>query len=115
MFRLPNGRPPLQRIHNVRVGREQVSTLTMGQGPDVLLLHGLGGAKSSFFDTAAALSRTHRVHAIDLPGFGGSCKPATAPYNARWFAETVVAVMDELGIERAHLVGNSMGGRVAIE
>src|SRR4051812_10148787 len=57
LFRLPNGRPPLLRIHDVPAGRACVSTLTMGEGPDVLLLHGLGGAKSSFFDTAAALSR----------------------------------------------------------
>jgi pimeloyl-ACP methyl ester carboxylesterase len=115
MWRLPSGRPPLLRIHNVRLPGRRVSTLTMGEGPDVLLLHGLGGTKSSFFDTAAALSRTHRVHAIDFPGFGGSSKPATAPYSVRWFADTVVATMDELGIDRAHLVGNSMGGRVALE
>ena len=55
----------------------------MGEGPeDVLLLHGLGGTKSSFFDTAAALSRRYRVHALDLPGFGGSSKPPLAPYDA---------------------------------
>ena len=115
MWRLPNGRPPLLQVHNVHLPGRRISTLTMGEGPDVLLLHGLGGTKSSFFDTAAALSSTYRVHAIDLPGFGGSSKPATAPYNARWFAETVVAVMDALEIDRAHVVGNSMGGRVAIE
>jgi pimeloyl-ACP methyl ester carboxylesterase len=115
LFRLPDGRPPLVRVHEVRARGARVSTLTMGEGPDVLLIHGLGGAKSSFFDTAAALSRDYRVHALDLPGFGSSCKPVTAPYTARWFARTVVDVMDALGIEKAHLVGNSMGGRVAIE
>ncbi|MCW2992434.1 MAG: hypothetical protein JWM73_3028 [Solirubrobacterales bacterium] len=116
MWRLPSGRPPLLRIHNVRLPGRRVSTLTMGEGPDVLLLHGLGGTKSSFFDTAAALSRDgYRVHAIDFPGFGGSSKPATAPYSARWFAETVVGTMDALEIDRAHLIGNSMGGRVALE
>ena len=115
LWRLPNGRPPLLRVHNVALPGRRVSTLTMGDGPDVLLLHGLGGTKTSFFDTAAALSGTYRVHAIDFPGFGGSSKPATAPYNARWFAETVISVMDALEIDRAHVVGNSMGGRVAIE
>jgi pimeloyl-ACP methyl ester carboxylesterase len=116
LWRLPSGRPPLLRIHNVRLPGRRVSTLTMGEGPDVMLIHGLGGTKSSFFDTAAALSRDgYRVHAIDLPGFGGSSKPATAPYTARWFAESVAGVMDTLEIERAHLVGNSMGGRVALE
>ena len=116
LFRLEDGRRPLLRIHDVHLPGRRVSTLTMGEGPDdVLLLHGLGGAKSSFFDAAAALSQRHRVHALDLPGFGASSKPATAPYTARWFAETVLETMDALGIERAHVVGNSMGGRIAIE
>ncbi len=116
LFRLPNGRPPLLRIHDVPAGRLKLSTLTMGEGAEhVLLLHGLGGAKSSFYDTAAALSRRYRVHAIDLPGFGGSSKPPLARYDAPFFARTVLAAMDSMGIDRAHIVGNSMGGRVAIE
>ena len=115
MFRLPNGRPPLLQIRDVPVGRHRVSTLTMGEGPDVLLLHGLGGTRASLFETAAALSSRYRVHAPDLPGFGSSSKPATGGYNARWFAELMIGLMDQLEIDRAHLVGNSMGGRVAIE
>ena len=115
LFRLPGGRPPLLQIHDIPVGRHQVSTLTMGAGPDVLLLHGLGGTRASFFETAATLSRRYRVHAPDLPGFGSSSKPPLGAYNARWFAEIVIGLMDQLRIDRAHLVGNSMGGRVAIE
>jgi pimeloyl-ACP methyl ester carboxylesterase len=115
LFRLPNGREPLQRVHDVRVGRQRISTLTMGSGRDILLVHGLGATKASFFETAAALSRSYRVHAFDLPGFGSSSKPLTAPYDAGWFAEAVLGVMDELEIDRAHIVGNSLGGRVAIE
>lgn len=115
MFRLVGGRPPLLEIHEIQVGRHRVSTLTMGRGPDVLLLHGLGGTRASLFETAAALSRTYRVHVPDLPGFGSSCKPPLGAYNARWFAEIMLGLMDELGVERAHVVGNSMGGRVAIE
>jgi pimeloyl-ACP methyl ester carboxylesterase len=116
LFRLPSGRPPLLRIHHVPVDRGlRISTLTMGEGPDVLLLHGLGGTKSSFFDTAAALSRSYRVHALDLPGFGSSSKPALARHGASYSARAVLGVMDALEIDRAHLVGNSMGGRVALE
>jgi pimeloyl-ACP methyl ester carboxylesterase len=116
LFRLPNGRPPLQRIHDVKVGRHVVSSLIMGSGQrDVILLHGLGGTRASFFDTAAALSPSYRVHAIDFPGFGSSSKPMTGRYNARWFSDIVCGYMDEQGIDRAHIVGNSMGGRVAIE
>ena len=115
LFRLVGGRPPLLQIHDIPVGRHRISTLTIGRGPDVLLLHGLGGTRASLFDTAAALSRTYRVHAPDLPGFGSSCKPALGGYNARWFAEIMFGLMDQLEIPRAHVVGNSMGGRVAIE
>jgi pimeloyl-ACP methyl ester carboxylesterase len=115
LFRLENGRQPLLRVHEVRLPGRRVSTLTMGSGPDVLLIHGLGGAKSSFLDAAAALSRTYRVHVLDLPGFGSSSKPVTAPYNAAYFARTVREVMEALGVQRAHIAGNSMGGRVAIE
>jgi pimeloyl-ACP methyl ester carboxylesterase len=115
MFRLPGGRPPLLEIREVPVGRHRVSTLTMGEGPDVLLLHGLGATRASLFETAAELSGRYRVHAPDLPGFGSSCKPALGGYNAPWFAEIMLGLMDELGVEKAHVVGNSMGGRVAIE
>src|SRR5262245_43635762 len=55
LFRLPNGRPPLLRIHEVPVGRLRISTLTMGAGPDLLLLHGPGSTKASFCEPAAAL------------------------------------------------------------
>jgi pimeloyl-ACP methyl ester carboxylesterase len=116
-FRLPNGRAPLLELLEVDAGRgRRISTLTMGRGHDVVLIHGLGGTKSSFFETAAALAAGgYRVHAIDLPGFGASSKPLRAPYNAKWFAETVVVVLDALNIDHAFIVGNSMGGRVALE
>jgi len=115
MFRLLGGRRPLLEIHDIPVGRHRISTLTMGRGPDVLLLHGLGGTRASMFETAAALSRSYRVHAPDLPGFGSSAKPALGGYNARWFADIILGLMDELALPVAHVVGNSMGGRVAIE
>jgi pimeloyl-ACP methyl ester carboxylesterase len=117
MFRLPNGRPPLQRLREVAVSDDvRVSTVTMGEGRDVILIHGLGATKTSFYFTAAALARAgYRVHAVDLPGFGGSSKPVPGPYSPRWFASTIRGVMDVLEIDQAHFVGNSMGGRVAIE
>jgi hypothetical protein len=115
MFRLAGDRPPLLEIHDIPVGRHRISTLTMGRGPDVLLLHGLGATRASLFETAAALGRSYRVQAPDLPGFGSSSKPAPGGYKARWFAEIMFGLMDRLGIRRARVVGNSLGGRVAIE
>ncbi|HEV2819736.1 MAG TPA: alpha/beta fold hydrolase [Solirubrobacteraceae bacterium] len=115
LFELPGHRPPLLRMRPVDIGDTCVSTLTIGEGPDVVLIHGLGGAKSSFLDAAAALSTDFRVHALDLPGFGSSGKPLRAAYNAAWFADVVLRTMDALGVRRAHIAGNSMGGRVALE
>ncbi len=115
MFRLVGGRPPLLQIRDIPVGRHRISTLTMGHGPDVLLLHGLGGTRASLFETAAALSRSYRVHAPDLPGFGSSGKPTLGAYNAGWFARIMLGLLDQLEVDRSHVVGNSMGGRIAIE
>ncbi len=116
LFRLPNGRDPIMRVHDVPLPGRRISTLTLGEGPDVLLLHGLGAAKTSFFDTAAALRHAgYRVHVIDLPGFGSSTGHATAPYSARWFADAVVDWMEAVGVGRTHIVGNSLGGRIALE
>jgi pimeloyl-ACP methyl ester carboxylesterase len=116
LFHLSGGRAPLVRIHDVAAGDQRISTLTAGTGPEhVILIHGLGGNKTSFFETVSALAPSYTTHAIDLPGFGSSSKPARAPYDAPWFAESVLEFMNELDIDRAHLVGNSMGGRVALE
>ena len=97
-------------------GFGSISVLSAGTGPETIVcLHGLGGTKASFLPTVAALADSYRVVALDLPGFGESDKPIAAPYDAPWFARSVFATMDALGIERAHIAGNSMGGRVAIE
>lgn len=51
---------------------------------------------------------------MDLPGFGDSDKPVGAPYDARFFAQAVIDLLDALELERPHIVGNSLGGRVAL-
>ena len=107
------GRLRFERLETRGAGR--ISILTAGQGDTVLCVHGLGGTKASFLPTVAALADSYRVVALDLPGFGESDKPIGAPYDARWFARAAFETLDTLGVERAHLVGNSMGGRVAIE
>jgi pimeloyl-ACP methyl ester carboxylesterase len=97
-------------------GFGSISVLCAGVGPEtVVCAHGLGGTKASFLPTVDALADDYRVVALDLPGFGESDKPIGAPYDAPWFARSVFAAMDGLGIDRAHIAGNSMGGRVAIE
>ena len=88
--------------------------LEAGSGPPVILLHGLGATNASFLPTFWELSRDHRVIAPDLPGHGESGKPIRA-YHAGFYARWCAEFMDALGIERAVLIGNSMGGRIAIE
>jgi pimeloyl-ACP methyl ester carboxylesterase len=107
------GRLTFERL---RTPAGRVSVLSAGVGPDVLLcLHGLGGTKASFLPTVAALAERYRVVAMDLPGFGESAKPIGAPYDSEWFARSAFDTLDALGVDAAHVAGNSMGGRVAIE
>lgn len=103
------------RFAHVKTAEGPISITEAGSGPPVVMLHGLGATKVSFLPTVAALAGSYRAIAIDLPGFGDSVKPIRAPYDAPYFARAVLALLDALGLERAHLLGNSMGGRVAIE
>jgi pimeloyl-ACP methyl ester carboxylesterase len=108
--------PGRLKFESVRTPAGRVSLLSAGAGPDVLLcLHGLGGTKASFLPTVAALADRYRVVAMDFPGFGDSDKPIGAPYHSGWFARSAFDTLDALGVDAAHVVGNSMGGRVAIE
>ena len=116
LFRLPGDRPPLLRVTDVRIPGATIRSLISGEGRDhVICLHGLGSNKASFFQTVSALTPDQTVHAIDLPGFGASSKPARAAYDSRYFSRAVLAYMDALRLDQAHLVGNSMGGRIALE
>jgi pimeloyl-ACP methyl ester carboxylesterase len=103
------------RFRTVSTNAGRISTLSAGSGPAVIAIHGLGATKASFLPTVAALADRFTVTAIDLPGFGDSDKPLGAPYHPPYFARAVVALLDALGVARAHVVGNSLGGRVALE
>jgi pimeloyl-ACP methyl ester carboxylesterase len=107
--------PGRLRFESIRTRREKISILTAGVGDPVVCLHGLGATKASFLPTVNALADSYRVIAIDLPGFGDSDKPLTAAYDAPYFSRATGRLLDALEIERAHVIGNSMGGRVAIE
>ena len=82
--------------------------------PPVILLHGLGATNASMLPLIDDLAHDHRVLAPDNPGFGNSDAPA-GPYNPAWFAAWLEAFQVVTGSRGAVLVGNSMGGRIAIE
>lgn len=103
------------RIRSIETAAGALSTIEAGSGEPVLLLHGLGATKASFLPTLEALASSYRAVAVDLPGFGDSNKPLFQPYDAPFFARAVTSLLDALELESAHVVGNSMGGRVALE
>lgn len=86
---------------------------TTGDGPVTVLIHGLGGFAESWRGTRAALESHSRIIALDLPGFGQSSKPRRG-YTLPFFAKAVEGLLEELGIERARLVGHSLGAGVAL-
>lgn len=107
--------PARLRFQRIWAASGDWSILTAGVGEPIVLLHGLGATKGSFLPTVADLADSFRIVAVDLPGFGDSYKPLGAPYHPPFFAAAVVELLDALGLERAHFVGNSMGGRIALE
>jgi pimeloyl-ACP methyl ester carboxylesterase/membrane protein DedA with SNARE-associated domain len=81
--------------------------------PTVILLHGSPGRRENFAAVAPQLADRYRVIVPDLPGFGDST-PDVPDYSIRAHARYVIALMDALAVPRAHAVGFSMGGGVAI-
>ncbi len=108
--------PRAPRVHRVDAGGVDTFYLEAGRrgAPVVVLIHGLGATSASFLPTLWDLSVDHHVLAVDLPGFGETDKPVR-PLHPAFFARWLVSFLDAVSVERAHLVGNSMGGRVAIE
>jgi pimeloyl-ACP methyl ester carboxylesterase len=90
----------------------RVRYVRRGQGPPVVLLHGFASFLYTWKDVMPALAERHDVVAIDLPGFGASDQPADLTFDV--LPRAVLGVMEEIGWSRASLVGNSLGGAVAL-
>lgn len=114
-FTVPDNLKPYQRRVSVNgVGLHLYdSGATNAQEPPILLIHGLGDEADSWRQVFPLLMERGRAVALDLPGFGRSDHPKRA-YTLTFFTDTVVALLENLRIPQAVLVGNSMGAAVAL-
>jgi pimeloyl-ACP methyl ester carboxylesterase len=110
---VPDGRPRTREVEAMGV-RTTYLEAGPADAPPVLLLHGLGATGASMLPVLADLMTDHRVLAPDSPGFGASDAPG-GPYSPAWFAAWVEAFQRATGSRGAVLVGNSLGGRIALE
>lgn len=81
--------------------------------PAVVMLHGFGASLHTWEEWAQALSATHRVIRLDLPGHGLSEPDPANDYTDARSLQAVLALLDQLGVARASFVGHSIGGRIA--
>jgi len=105
---------PLPPHNIVTLYGQDIYYCDAGQGPVVIFLHGLGGEASNWIANIEPISREHHIYALDQVGFGRSSKPQIE-YRIQTYVEFLEAFMCELKIPRASIIGNSLGGWIAIE
>jgi pimeloyl-ACP methyl ester carboxylesterase len=98
----------------VRVLGTPVNVIELGSGDPMVFIHGLSGSWQNWLENLPHFARDHRVVAFDLPGFGSSPMPAER-ISIPGYARLVDALLGELGIDAACVVGNSMGGFIGAE
>jgi 4,5:9,10-diseco-3-hydroxy-5,9,17-trioxoandrosta-1(10),2-diene-4-oate hydrolase len=101
----------------VRVNGKEIFVADTGTGAPAVLLHGGGpGASgvSNYSRNIDALARNFRIIVPDMPGYGRSAKGVDRSDPFGYLADSIRGLLDELGIEKAHLVGNSYGGSCAL-
>lgn len=101
-------------IRYVPVGSWSTRVLDCGHGTPLILMHGTGGHLEAYARNLPGLGVRHRVVAYDYPGHGWTT-PATQDLEIDDYIEHLVVLMDVLGIPRAHLSGESLGGWVAVK
>lgn len=99
----------------VEIDGLKIHYLVSGRGNPIVLIHGLGGNIFSWRGNISALAQEHQVWALDLPGFGSSDKPGNWDYSLAHQAQFVNDFLQHFGITQATVIGNSMGGGIALE
>ena len=114
-FARPRNPSDLEQV-DIRANGLQLSSYVYGpqDAPALLWLHGLGATKTSWLPTLLPFADRFRMIVPDLPGHGESEKPRT-DYTPRYYGRSMRKLLDAVGVERAAVIGNSMGGRVALE
>lgn len=105
---------PIERAHNFVASRgELIYYETAGRGEAVVLCHGAGGNHIAWYQQVPVFARSYQVITWDQRGFGRSTSKAEAAGPAE-AVNDLRAILDALGIHRAHLIGQSMGGWAAL-
>jgi pyruvate dehydrogenase E2 component (dihydrolipoamide acetyltransferase) len=102
----------------IEAGGRRLRYLEMGtgEGPPVVFIHGFGGDLYSWQFNQEALAESHVTYALDLPGHGGSTKDLGSGHvHVGALASAVIDFMDAKEVEKAHLVGHSLGGATALD
>lgn len=101
---------------DIRIATENGRHHSGGSGTPLVLLHGLGGTWRVWTPVLPLVEAHHTVHALTLPGHaGGPPLPDGVTPSVAALVDGVAAELDRLGIDRAHLVGNSLGGWISLE
>jgi pimeloyl-ACP methyl ester carboxylesterase len=106
-------RAPLPVRHVEVSGVDVAYVDSGGDGPPIVLVHGLSSSVGFWEYQVPTLAATHRVLALDLPGYGASGRP-DAPCTPPWYAGVVADFMDAVGVSSAVVLGHSMGGQIAL-
>jgi pimeloyl-ACP methyl ester carboxylesterase len=97
----------------IKLSGGQVRYFKMGTGPPLILVHGLGSASVNWYKNIDGLSKSHSVYAVDLPGHGKTYKSISKkPLDQA--VNFMFEFMDKMNIPKANIVGNSMGGLLAL-
>jgi pimeloyl-ACP methyl ester carboxylesterase len=105
--------PPAPQSRYLQMGEVTVHYQVTGDGPPVVMIHGLSGSTRWWARNVPALARHFQVHVVDLVGFGGSRAPSRFVLHEA--ASHLIRWMDHLGLDRASIVGHSMGGFIAAD
>jgi pimeloyl-ACP methyl ester carboxylesterase len=98
----------------ITVGKEKLYIEVSGAGDPIILIHGFLGSHFDFESIVEELSTFRKVYAVDLPGFGLSRASLEGDYSRKGYADLVSALMHILNIDRADILGHSMGGEIAL-